>query len=63
MRASVGRTSPVTASEGVLEVREVAEVYIGEEYIGTLTRDEDDDDLSYSFTMSILEYDLNGGAD
>lgn len=36
-----------------------AEVYIGDEFIGVLFRDdEDDDDLSYSFQMAILDYDL-----
>jgi hypothetical protein len=35
-----------------------AEVYIGEEFVGVLFRDEDDDDLSYAFQMAILEYDL-----
>ena len=35
-----------------------AEVYIGDEFIGVLFRDDDDDDLSYSFQMAILEFDL-----
>jgi len=35
-----------------------AEVYIGEEFIGILFRDDDDDDLSWSFQMAILEFDL-----
>ncbi len=36
-----------------------AEVYIGDEFVGLLFRDdEDDDDLSYSFTMAILDFDL-----
>ena len=35
-----------------------AEVYVGDEFIGVLFRDDDDDDLSYSFQMAILEYDL-----
>ena len=42
-----------------------AEVYIGEEFIGVLYLDEDDEevdegDRSYSFQMAILEYDLEG---
>lgn len=37
-----------------------AEVYIGEEFIGVITRDDDDEDLSYSFTMAILDFDLEG---
>lgn len=37
-----------------------AEVYVGEEFIGLVHRDdEDDDDLSYNFTMAILDFDLN----
>ena len=37
-----------------------AEVYIGEEFVGILFRDDDDedDDLSYSFQMAILDIDL-----
>ncbi len=35
------------------------EVYIGEEFIGVIYRDdEDEDDLSYSFQMAILDFDL-----
>ena len=35
-----------------------AEVYIGDEFIGVLTRDDDDEDLSYNFSMAVLEFDL-----
>ncbi len=36
-----------------------AEVYIGDEFIGVLFRDDEDpDDLSYSFQMAILDFDL-----
>ncbi|WP_029014308.1 DUF3126 family protein [Niveispirillum irakense] len=34
------------------------EVMIGEEFIGTLYRDEDDGDVSYAFNMTILSEDL-----
>jgi hypothetical protein len=37
-----------------------AEVYIGEEFIGVVFRDDEDDELSYSFQMAILDYDLKG---
>ncbi len=36
-----------------------AEVYVGEEFIGVVFRDDEDpDDLSYNFSMAILSYDL-----
>lgn len=35
-----------------------AEVFIGDEFIGILFRDDEDGDVSYSFQMAILEYDL-----
>ncbi len=37
-----------------------AEVYIGEEFIGVIFRDDEDEDLSYQFQMAILEFDLTG---
>ena len=35
-----------------------SEVYIGEEFIGVLFVDDEDDDRSYNFQMAILETDL-----
>ncbi|GGB59546.1 hypothetical protein GCM10011316_34450 [Roseibium aquae] len=35
-----------------------AEVYIGEEFIGVVFRDDEDEDLSWNFQMAILEIDL-----
>lgn len=35
-----------------------AEVYIGEEFIGVLFRDDEDGDVSYALNMAILEEDL-----
>jgi Protein of unknown function (DUF3126) len=35
-----------------------AEVYVGEEFIGVLFVDEEDDERSYSFNMAILATDL-----
>ena len=34
------------------------EVYIGEEFIGVIFRDEEDGELSYNFSMAILDFDL-----
>ena len=35
-----------------------AEIYIGEEFIGVLFVDDEDEDKSYNFQMAILETDL-----
>ena len=35
-----------------------AEVYIGDEFIGVLFVDDEDDDKSYNFQMAILQTDL-----
>ncbi len=35
-----------------------AEVYLGDEFIGVIYRDDEDGDLSYNFSMAILEVDL-----
>jgi len=39
------------------------EVYIGEEFVGVLYKDEEEGETSYSLTMSILEEDLPSIAD
>ncbi len=40
------------------KIKDSAEVYVGEEFIGTLTREEDEGELCYQFQMAILELDL-----
>jgi hypothetical protein len=35
-----------------------AEVYVGDEFIGVIFKDEEDGELSYNFTMAILDVDL-----
>jgi hypothetical protein len=35
-----------------------AEVYLGDEFIGVIFRDDEDGELSYNFSMAILEFDL-----
>lgn len=35
-----------------------AEVYLGDEFIAVIYRDEDEGEVSYAFHMSILEFDL-----
>jgi hypothetical protein len=40
-----------------------AEVYIGEEFIGVLFVDDEDDDRSFQFQMAILEGDIEEDAE
>ena len=35
-----------------------AEVYLNDEFLGLIYRDDEDGDLSYNFSMAILEVDL-----
>ena len=35
-----------------------AEVYVDGEFVGILFKDDEDGDLSYNFTMAILDFDL-----
>ncbi|WP_018239606.1 DUF3126 family protein [Ensifer sp. BR816] len=37
---------------------ESAEVYLGDEFLGVIFRDEEDGELSYNFSMAILDVDL-----
>lgn len=39
--------------------KDSAEVYIDQEFIGTVSRDSEDDDICWHFTMTILEDDLD----
>ncbi len=36
-----------------------AELYMGDEFLGILYRDDEDGDLSYNFSMAILDVDLD----
>jgi hypothetical protein len=40
------------------KIKDSAEIYVGEEFVGTLTRDEEEGELCYQFQMAILELDL-----
>ena len=40
------------------KIRDSAEVYVGDEFIGTLTREDEEGELCYQFQMAILEMDL-----
>ena len=39
--------------------KDSAEVYIGDEYIGIISRDDEDGEVSWNFDMAILEVDLD----
>jgi hypothetical protein len=38
--------------------KDSGEVYLGEDFVGVIYRDEEDGELSYNFSMAILEMDL-----
>ena len=38
--------------------KDSAEVYVGDEFIGVLFRDDDEGETAYQFQMAILDYDL-----
>ena len=38
--------------------KDSCELYVGEEFVGVIFRDEEDGDLSYNFSMAILDIDL-----
>jgi len=39
---------------------DAAEVYVGDEFIGVISKDTEDGDLCYQFSMTILDIDLEG---
>lgn len=51
--------SPAIKVHGRPKKDDSAEVYVGEEFIGVIFRDDEDpEDISYNFQMAILDYDL-----
>ena len=46
----------VTLKRGGKE--DMVEVFLGDEFIGTMFRDEDEGEVPYDFNMAILEFDL-----
>ena len=39
--------------------KDSAELYIGDEFVGTISKDDEDGDLSYHVTMTVLDMDLS----
>jgi hypothetical protein len=42
------------------KITDSAEVYIGEDFVATVTEDKEDGELTYQLNMAILEIDLDG---
>ena len=38
--------------------KDSGEVFLGEDFLGVVYRDEEDGELSYNFSMAILDFDL-----
>lgn len=51
--------NPQIKVQGRPKKKDSAEVYLGDEFIGVLFKDEEDDELSYNFQMAILDSDLD----
>ncbi len=49
---------PSMAVKPRMQKADSAEVYIGDEFIGVIFRDDEDGELSYNFSMAILDFDL-----
>ncbi|MCA0256434.1 MAG: DUF3126 family protein [Proteobacteria bacterium] len=50
--------NPAIAVKARPRKNDSAEVYVGDEFIGVIFRDDEDGDLSYNFSMAILSEDL-----
>lgn len=50
--------NPSLAVRGRPQKKDSGEVYLGEDFLGVIFRDEEDGELSYNFSMAILEFDL-----
>ncbi|MHA7871089.1 MAG: DUF3126 family protein, partial [Hyphococcus sp.] len=50
--------TPTLVIKGRANKDDSAEVYLGEEFIGVIFRDDEEGDVSYDFNMAILEIDL-----
>ena len=51
---------PSIRIEGRPKKMNSAEVYIGDEFVGVIFRDDEDGEVSWNFQMAILEMDLEG---
>ncbi len=52
-------SNPGITVKGRPQKKDSGEVFLGEEFLGVVYRDEEDGELSYNFSMAILEMDLD----
>jgi hypothetical protein len=50
--------NPTIAVKARPKINDSAELYVGEEFLGVVTRIEDEGETSYDLSMSILDFDL-----
>jgi hypothetical protein len=50
--------NPGLAVKARPQKKDSGEVYLGEDFLGVVFRDEEDGELSYNFSMAILDIDL-----
>jgi hypothetical protein len=50
--------NPGLAVKARPQKKDSGEVYVGEDFLGVVFRDEEDGELSYNFSMAILDIDL-----
>lgn len=50
--------TPAIKVKGRQKAADAAEVYIGDEFLGVVSKDTEDGDLCYQFSMTILDIDL-----
>jgi Protein of unknown function (DUF3126) len=50
--------NPTLAVKARPQKKDSGEVYAGEDFLGVVFRDEEDGELSYNFSMAILDFDL-----
>jgi hypothetical protein len=50
--------NPTLSVKARPQKKDSGEVYAGEDFLGVVFRDEEDGELSYNFSMAILDFDL-----
>ncbi len=50
--------NPAIVAKARPQKKDSCELYVGDEFLGVISRDDEDGDLSYNFAMAILDIDL-----